>query len=83
MIRNEFYTTREDGVKLYRTFSDFGMMLRKNDSDELYAEAIDVEGCDFSYSETDIPITEDRELTVEDTIGMLNELGVDTDDKAQ
>lgn len=55
MIVKEFYKTREDGVRLYRTYSDEGLMIQKVGTDELYDEAIDVEGAPFSYVETDIP----------------------------
>ena len=82
MIQTEFYMTRKDGVKLYRTFSDADMMIRQNETQRLYGEAIDVENSGYTYTETDIPVdTEPVELTVEDTLGMLSELGVDTDDQ--
>ena len=81
MIVNEFYMTRSDGVNLYRTYSDQNMMIQKDGTDEVYSEAIDVENSGFTYTETDIPIEgEGGELTVDDTLGMLNELGVNTDD---
>ena len=32
MIQREFYTQRKDGVKLYRTYSDAGMMIRQNET---------------------------------------------------
>ena len=81
MIQTEFYMTREDGVKLYRTCSDAGMMIQKDGTDEMYAEAIDVENSGYTYTETDIPIEDEGGLTVEDTLEMLGELGVNTDDQ--
>lgn len=83
MINTEFYLRREDGVDLYRTYSDTDKMIQKDGTDELYAEAIDVENSGYAYSETEIPIEDDREPTLEDAILMLNVLGVDTDDHAQ
>ena len=81
MIKTEFYRERQDGVKLYRTYSDRNMMIQKNGTEEIYSEAIDVENSGFTYTETDIPIEqEEADLTVNDTLSMLNELGVDTDD---
>jgi hypothetical protein len=81
MIQTEFYMERKDGVKLYRTYSDRDMMIQKDGTEELYSEAIDVENSGFTYTETDIPIEGDTgDLTVGDTLQMLNELGVDTDD---
>ena len=52
MIQREFYTQRKDGVKLYRTYSDAGMMIRQNETGAEYAEAIDVEGAPYTYTET-------------------------------
>ena len=62
MIQREFYTQRKDGVKLYRTYSDIGMMIRQNETGAEYAEAIDVEGTAYTYEETDVSIDAD-ELT--------------------
>ena len=67
MIIKEFYQTREDGVNLYRTYSDKGMKIRQNETGVIYAEAIDVENAPYTYSETDEPIdvseTDMTELT--------------------
>ena len=62
MIQREFYTQRKDGVKLYRTYSDAGMMIRQNETGAEYAEAIDVENAAYTYEETDMSIDTD-ELT--------------------
>ena len=56
MIQREFYTQRKDDVKLYRTYSDAGMMIRQNETGVEYAEAIDVEGAPYTYTETETPI---------------------------
>lgn len=50
MVITEFYKEREDGVRLVRTYSDQGKMLVRNDGVE-YAEAIDVEGIGYTYTE--------------------------------
>lgn len=64
MLHNDFYMTRDDGVKLFRTYSDSGMMIRQNQTDILYSEAIDVMNSGYTYTETDIPIeTEEPEET--------------------
>ena len=52
----EFYKIREDGVNLYRTYSDQGFMLRQNETGILYGEPIDVEDAPYTYEETDILI---------------------------
>lgn len=53
MIVREFYRTRKDGVKLYRTYSDAGMMIRQNETGAEYAEAIDVADAPYTYTETE------------------------------
>lgn len=53
MIVKEEYRTREDGVRLYRTYSDIGNYIRQVETDVIYAEAIDVEGALFTYEETE------------------------------
>lgn len=66
MVVREFYTQRKDGVKLYRTYSDAGMMIRQNETGVEYAEAIDVEGASYTYTETADKIS--VPLIAEDTI---------------
>lgn len=51
MIVKKFYRTREDGVNLYRTYSDKGLQIRKVGTDEIYDEAIDIEGAPYEYEE--------------------------------
>lgn len=51
-IVKEFYKTREDGVNLYKTYSDKNYMIYKIGTDEIYEEAIDVENAQFEYEET-------------------------------
>ena len=83
MIKKEFVETRDDGIKLYRTYSDGEFFIKKNGADVFYTEAIDVENSGYTYTETDIPIEGDTdELTVDDTLQMLNQLGVDIDDQS-
>ena len=56
MVIKEFYRTREDGVRLYRSYSDQNLYIKKIGTDEVYTEAIDVEGAYFVYTETQTPI---------------------------
>lgn len=56
MIQRVFYRTREDGVVLWRTYSDEGYLIRQVDTGELYEEAIDVELTAHTYEETTITI---------------------------
>lgn len=52
MIIKEFYTTRKDGVNLYKTYSDKGVYIIKQGTDEKYDIAIDVENTNYTYEET-------------------------------
>ena len=52
MIKKEFYRIREDGVNLYKSYSDEGYYIQKVGTDEVYAEAIDVETAPYEYMET-------------------------------
>ena len=56
MIKTEFYQTRKDGVKLYRTYSDENFYIKKNETGTEYSVAVDVENAPYTYSETTTPI---------------------------
>lgn len=60
MIRKELYKTRDDGIKLYRTYSDNNFMIKQVETNSIYQEAIDVESATYTYEETDIPIKEEK-----------------------
>ena len=56
----------------------------------IYDSAVDVEDCGYTYTETDSPVDPDApepepepetDLTLNDTLDMLNQLGVKTDDQ--
>ena len=70
MIVTEFYRKREDGINLYRTYSDAGMMIQQEQTGAVYVEAVDVENSGYIYVETDIPI-EDDELTDTEALNIL------------
>ena len=70
MIQREFYKQRKDGVKLYRTYSDAGMMIRQNETGVEYAEAVDVAGAPYTYTETETPI-KTPEMTTEEMLAEL------------
>ena len=57
MVITEFYRTRDDGVNLYRSYSDINKMLIRNDGVE-FSEAIDIEGSGYTYTESDKDITD-------------------------
>lgn len=59
MIIKEYFTTRKDGVKLYKTYSDEGFYIQKVGTEEVYDEAIDVENAHYTYEETDEKIEQE------------------------
>lgn len=61
MIRCEFHRKRNDGVNLFRTFSDAGFKIRKVGTEYIDKQAIDVEGAPYTYVETDVPIEQEGE----------------------
>lgn len=63
MIVKEFFAERKDGVKLYRSYSSEGMKIQKVGTNEVYDEAIDVEGAPFAYEETEQQIERTEEVT--------------------
>lgn len=69
MIVTEFYKTRNDGVKLVRTYSDKGCLIERDGN--LYEEAIDPENSGRVYTEV-----ETDEATEADYISALEDLGV-------
>ena len=60
-IIKELYKTREDGVKLYRTYSDNNYKIKKVGTEEIYEEAIDVENNTYTYVETEKMVGEEYE----------------------
>lgn len=76
MVVKEFYLTREDGVNLYRNYSDEGFYIIQNETGIEYSEAIDVEGAPYTYSESDKLIENEDEATEADYIEALGRFGV-------
>lgn len=56
MVIKEFYRTRQDGVRLFKSYSDQNLYIQKVGTDEVYSLAIDVETAPYVYVETDKPI---------------------------
>lgn len=52
MVKKEFYKTRKDGVKLYKTYSDKGYLIKQIETGKIYEEAIDVENSNYTYIES-------------------------------
>lgn len=51
-IKREFYMTREDGVNLFKTYSDENYKIKQNETGVIYDSAIDIENAPYTYSET-------------------------------
>ena len=59
-VIKEYYTTRKDGVRLYRSYSDRNFYIRQFPTLIEYEEAVDVEDAPYVYIETDKPIEDDE-----------------------
>lgn len=59
-VKTDYYNTRSDGVRLFRTYSDEGYMLLQNETGIEYSEAIDVENAPYTYTETENKIEEEE-----------------------
>lgn len=75
-IVKEFYKTRNDGVNLYKTYSNKGYKIHKLNTEEIYDEAIDIENAFFEYEETTEFINNENNATEEDYLEALEKLGV-------
>ena len=62
MLVKEFYREREDGINLYRTYSDENYKIRQTQTGAIYDEAIDVEDSIYTYEETDEKIKTEEEI---------------------
>ena len=62
-IIKEFYITREDGISLYKTYSDRKMMIEQVQTGIRYIEAVDIKNSGFTYIETNEPIPAQEETT--------------------
>jgi hypothetical protein len=77
MIQTDFHRVREDGVNLYRTYSDSNMKIRCDQTGGLYSEAVNVENTPYTFTETDIPI-EEEEITDTEALNII--MGRDDDE---
>lgn len=83
MIIYDKYIT-DSGIERVKAYSDKSVMIERDG--DLYSEADDFAYQQRVYTETDIPIDSgddpqpETDLTVNDTLEILNEFGVDTSD---
>lgn len=52
MLKIEYYKTRNDGVNLFRTFSDTNHYIIQNETGIKYSEAVDVQNSPYTYTES-------------------------------
>ena len=71
MIVIDFYREREDGVRLYRTYSSEGMKIECDGV--LYDEAVDPENSGRIYTESDVPadVYQEPELSAEEALSII------------
>lgn len=50
-IKKEFVAEREDGVKLFRTFSNDNRKIVQNETGIIFDDVVDVEDAGFTYTE--------------------------------
>lgn len=85
MIVREFYKIRSDGTSLHRTYSNSNYMICKVGTNEIYEEAIDIEGAECEYVETEQPIEkielpEEQDISESEALNII--LGGETDQYA-
>lgn len=73
MIKQELYTVRNDGVKLFKTYSDENFKIRQIETGAVYDAAIDVENAPFTYEETEEKIQ--MEAVKYSTLKIIRTLG--------
>lgn len=66
------------GRAFTKNYSDSGYYIERDGV--RYSEAIDPSELGRTYTETNVPIETEADLTVTDALAMLGEMGVNTDD---
>lgn len=60
MIKTEYLLTREDGVRLFKTYSDEKYYIIQEQTGIKYGEAVDVENSGYTYIESDEKISDEH-----------------------
>ena len=77
-VITEYFCTREDGVILNRTYSDRGMMIHGGFPEGDYEESIDPADANRVFTETDIPIPQEEEISDTEALNII--MGRDQDE---
>lgn len=64
MIIREYFKTRNDGVRLFRTYSDQGYIIKEVETGIKCIDAVYVESVNYTYVETDEKIISEGEQDV-------------------
>lgn len=75
MVKQDYHSTRADGVKLYKSYSTDNFKIRQVETGHIYDMAIDVEGAPFTYEETEEKIQ--MEAVKYSTLKIIRTLGDD------
>lgn len=70
MIIKEFYKTREDGINLWKIYSNNNNKIQQNQTNIIYDEAIDIENAPYTYTEINIPI-DSEEISDSEALNIL------------
>lgn len=65
------YERVSGSADLVMAYSNAGMMIRKDGTEELYTEAVDPDYMNRTYTETDIPVESDEPMDAQDAIDMI------------
>lgn len=68
MIKKEFYKKRNDGKKLYKSYSDKNLKIKQLETEIIFDEAIDVEDAAYTYEETNQVIEEAIDMSLIDNL---------------
>ena len=61
----------EGSTDLIKTYSNKGMMIKQEQTGDMYAEAVDVDYAGYTYIETDIPVEEDIDSSDSEILDIL------------
>ena len=61
MIKTEYL----NNGTLIKHYSDMGVMLLQNETGIMYSDPVDLVPCAYTYSETDVPVEDEKETTEE------------------
>lgn len=76
MIKKEYFKKREDGVRLYRTYSDTDHKIRNKRTSEVYTDAADI-SVDEEYEEVEDYIEFEGASTYEEVIAVKESVETD------